>query len=179
MSPMRASKSSSRKAIPAIIAEVGTDQSRVTIGAVEIRPNFPHTVPGAAKFSLIGRDSSEDVMRALAEACRGRLDDVANASGLVLEMIEHSWLSPKACHPEIIETFRYHAERLGLATRLMPSGAGHDTQFMGGLTKAGLIFVPSIRGISHSPEENTDWTDIEAGANLLLHAIMDLSACAN
>jgi acetylornithine deacetylase/succinyl-diaminopimelate desuccinylase-like protein len=118
-------------------------------------------------------------MSALAEACRGRLDDVANASGLVLEIVEHSWLSPKACHPEIIETFRHHAERLGLATRLMPSGAGHDTQFMGDLTKAGLIFVPSIRGISHSPEENSDWTDIEAGANLLLHAIMDLSACAD
>jgi N-carbamoyl-L-amino-acid hydrolase len=111
----------------------------------------------------------QDVMRALAEACRGRLHRVANATGLELEMVEHSWLNPKACHPEIIETFR--------ATRLMPSGAGHDTQFMADLTKAGLIFVPRIGGISHSPQENTDWSDIEAGANLLLHAIMDLSGC--
>jgi hydantoinase/carbamoylase family amidase len=166
------------KTIPTIVAEVGTDQSRITIGALEIRPNFPHTVPGNAQFSLIGRDSSEEVMSALAEACRARLRDVTNACGLALETVEHSWLNPKACHPEIVETFRRHAARLGLAAMLMPSGAGHDTQFMADLTKAGLIFVPSIRGISHSPEESTDWADIEAGANLLLHSIMDLSGCS-
>ena len=56
----------------------------------------------------------------------------------------------------------------------MPSGAGHDTQNMALLAPAGMIFVPSRDGISHAPEEFTEWQDIEKGANVLLHSIVKL-----
>jgi len=161
--------------IPQLIAEVGTEQSRVTIGAVTLVPNFPHTVPGEAVFSLIGRDTSLAVMRALAGAGRRRLEAVAAKAGLGLDIEEQSWLDPKPCHPDIVAAFRRQAERLGLGYRLMSSGAGHDTQFMAELTRAGLIFVPSIGGVSHAPDEDTAWVDIEAGANLLLHTLLDLA----
>ncbi len=161
--------------IPAIIAETGTDQSRVTIGSVEIEPNHPHTIPGKAIFSLIGRDTSLDVMKAIAHAARQHLEEVAGSGGLDLTIEEQSWLDPKPCDPGIVTTFRRQAEKLGLPHRVMPSGAGHDTQFMAELTRAGLIFVPSIGGVSHAPEEDTAWPDIEAGANLLLHTLVDLA----
>ncbi|WP_291749579.1 Zn-dependent hydrolase [Bauldia sp.] len=162
--------------IPAIIAGAGTDQSRVTIGAVELKPNHPHTIPGEAVFTLIGRDISPDVMRALADASRRTLEAVAARFGLGLAIDEQSWLDPKPCDREVIAAFARQAERLGLAYKVMPSGAGHDTQFMADLTRAGLIFVPSIGGISHAPEEETAWSDIEAGVNLLLNTITDLAA---
>jgi len=161
--------------IPELIAEVGTEQSRVTIGAVTLVPNFPHTVPGEAVFSLIGRDTSLAVMRALAGAGRRRLEAVAAKAGLGLDIEEQSWLDPKPCHPDIVAAIRRQAERLGLGYRLISSGAGHDTQFMAELTRAGLIFVPSIGGVSHAPDEDTAWADIEAGANLLLHTLLDLA----
>lgn len=161
--------------IPEIIDRSGTTQSRLTVGRVELEPNFPHTVPGAAEFSLIGRDVDEAVMQALAEACRAALMRAAENHGLVLETREISWLAPKRCHPEVIAAFRAQAERLGIGTLTMPSGAGHDTQLMSEITRAGMIFVPSIGGVSHAPQERTDWADIETGSNLLLHTILALA----
>jgi N-carbamoyl-L-amino-acid hydrolase len=57
----------------------------------------------------------------------------------------------------------------------MPSGAGHDAQTFSRHCPAGLIFVPSIGGISHSPNEDTEWSDVEQGANLLARAIADFA----
>jgi N-carbamoyl-L-amino-acid hydrolase len=56
----------------------------------------------------------------------------------------------------------------------MPSGAGHDAQMMAQLAPMGMIFVPSVGGISHSPKELTSWTDCANGANVLLHAVLAL-----
>ena len=164
--------------IPETIAEVGTDQSRVTIGSVALRPNHPHTIPGEAVFTLIGRDTDRDVMVRLAERAREVLGAIAGDAGLGLAIDEQSWLDPKPCDPGIVAAIRRQAEALGLRYRLMQSGAGHDTQFLAALTRAGLIFVPSIGGISHAPEEDTRWADIETGANLLLHTLLDVAGRA-
>ena len=60
----------------------------------------------------------------------------------------------------------------------MPSGAGHDVQFFTALTRTGLIFVPSVGGVSHAPDEWTHWSDIERGAQLLCNCVLEL-ACAS
>lgn len=161
--------------IPEIIARVGTEQSRVTIGSVALSPNHPHAVPGEAVFTLIGRDTDRDVMLAIASEARRAIESSAAAGGLSVDVSEQSWLDPKPCDPDVVAAFERQAKRLGLPCLLMPSGAGHDTQFMADLTRAGLIFVPSIGGISHAPEERTAWCDVEAGANLLLNTLVDLA----
>jgi N-carbamoyl-L-amino-acid hydrolase len=56
----------------------------------------------------------------------------------------------------------------------MPSGAGHDAQMMAQISPMGMIFVPSIGGISHSPRELTSWDDCARGANILLGAVLEL-----
>jgi N-carbamoyl-L-amino-acid hydrolase len=66
------------------------------------------------------------------------------------------------------------AAELGLSHREMPSGAGHDAQSMARLGPAGMIFVPSVGGISHSPEEFTHPQDVVGGANVLLGALLRL-----
>ena len=162
-------------AIPAIIERSGTPATRLTVGKVELSPNFPHTVPGRADFVLIGRDLDAAVMTALAEDCRARLQDAARDHGLELSVREASWLAPTPCDREIVAAFRRQARRLGIDAPLMPSGAGHDTQVMAGLTRAGMIFVPSRQGVSHAPEEHTDWAHVETGCNLLLHTMLDLA----
>ena len=60
----------------------------------------------------------------------------------------------------------------------MPSGAGHDAQQMQSICPSGMIFIPSHKGISHSPEEFTEWHQVEAGAQLLLNALVRLAASA-
>ena len=66
------------------------------------------------------------------------------------------------------------AAELGYEYLLMSSGAGHDAQVMALHTDAGMIFVPSIRGRSHCPEENSRWDDIEKGTKLLLTSLLKL-----
>jgi N-carbamoyl-L-amino-acid hydrolase len=67
------------------------------------------------------------------------------------------------------------ARDLGLKTHWMNSGAGHDAQVIAKIAPAGMIFVPSRQGRSHSPAEHTDWDQIENGANVLLHSLLRLA----
>jgi N-carbamoyl-L-amino-acid hydrolase len=161
--------------IPRIIEEEGTDKSRITIGHVALKPGFPHTVPGEVDFTIVGRDLDEEVMQALANACRRVLSSIARRHKLKFEYEEMSWLKPAYCDEGIIGLIEKKAKDLDYSYRIMPSGAGHDVQFFCGHTKAGLIFVPSVGGVSHAPDEWTHWSDIERGAQLLLECVMELA----
>ena len=68
------------------------------------------------------------------------------------------------------------ADRLGLDARRLPSGAGHDAQMIAALCPMGMIFVPSVGGISHSPRELTSWDDCARGAQVLLQTVLALDA---
>jgi N-carbamoyl-L-amino-acid hydrolase len=161
--------------IPRIIAENGTERSRLTVGKVELKPGSPHTIPGEAIFTLVGRDSSARIMQELCDICRRALSAIARRHNLMFEYEQVSWLDPRGCSPEIVELFERHAEDAQLSYKRMPSGAGHDTQFFVSFTQAGMIFVPSVGGVSHAPDEWTHWKDVEAGANLLLSAALELA----
>ncbi|MCT8974206.1 Zn-dependent hydrolase [Microbaculum marinisediminis] len=158
-------------AIPAILAHVGGPDTRLTVGKVALDPNFPHSIAGAAVFSVIGRDVDEAVMRDLAGACRAEILEAADRNGLGSDIAEQSWLPPTRLHDEVAGRLIEIARRSGLEARMMASGAGHDVQTFAHHCPAGLIFVPSIGGISHAPAEWTDWADIERGANVLTRAI--------
>ncbi len=162
--------------IARIIDEEGTDKSRLTIGSVELKPGFAHTVPGQAEFTLVGRDMSEEVMHNLASACRKVLSAIARKHKLMFEYEEMSWLSPQPCHPDMIALLERHSHNLGYKTMLMPSGAGHDAQFFSDITPTGLIFIPSVGGISHAPDEWSHWHDVEKGCNVLLNAALELTS---
>lgn len=162
-------------AIPELIAASGTDQSRITIGKVELQPNFPHTIPGRAEFSVLIRDTDASIMQGLERGFHRILHAAARAHGLCLSITETSRLAPVALDPGIADLLAEEAGRLGMSALAMPSGAGHDAQTMQALCPAGLIFVPSRGGISHAPEEWTEWEDACAGARLLLAAMVRLA----
>lgn len=161
--------------IPRIIAEEGSDKSRLTVGKVDLKPGHAHTVPGEVEFTLVGRDTDPQVMQALADSCRKVLSAIARNHKLMFEFEQMSWLDPQPMSDDIIELVRQQAETLGYAFEQMPSGAGHDAQHMAKITQAGMIFVPSVNGVSHAPDEWTHWQDIEKGANLLLHSLLALA----
>jgi N-carbamoyl-L-amino-acid hydrolase len=162
--------------IPDLIKDHGTDQSRVTIGHAELSPNHPHTIPGRAAFSVILRDTSEEVMQSLRSGFLESAEIVARRHRLKLRSEERSWLSPVDLDSALADRLAALAEQHGLSARRMPSGAGHDAQTMQAFCPAGLIFVPSRAGISHAPEEHSNWEDIEQGANLMLQALIELAS---
>jgi N-carbamoyl-L-amino-acid hydrolase len=165
--------------IPRIIEEDGTDRSRLTVGKVELKPGSPHTIPGEALFTLVGRDSDEGVMENLANSCRKSLSAIARRHKLKFEYEQISWLKPMNCDAGVVEMLEQQSADLGYSYLRMPSGAGHDTQFLTEITRAGLLFVPSVGGVSHSPDEWTHWHDIECGANVLLNAAVKLASEVN
>ncbi|WP_417690860.1 Zn-dependent hydrolase [Pseudidiomarina sp.] len=158
--------------IERIIAENGTDKTRITVGKVELKPGNPHTVPGEAIFTIVGRDMDEDVMKEVANACRKALSAIARKHRLMFEYEQASWLAPKPCSTKLTKVIEEQVKALGYSYQRMPSGAGHDTQFLSEITDAGLIFIPSVGGVSHAPDEWSHWHDIEAGTNVLLHSVM-------
>lgn len=162
-----------------IIDENGTDKSRLTIGRVELKPGYAHTIPGEVDFTLVGRDLDEGVMLALAEACRKVLSSIARRHKLMFEYEERSWLSPQDCDKSVISYFEESTRQLGLDYKIMPSGAGHDVQFFSKVMPAGMIFVPSVNGVSHAPDEWTQWQDVENGANVLLNTLLKIAAKEN
>jgi N-carbamoyl-L-amino-acid hydrolase len=162
-------------AIPAIMEEAAGPESRLTIGKVELSPNFPHSIAGEAVFSIIGRDIEEIRMEALAASCRAEIERTAAAHGLGVQIVQQSWLRPAPLDRHVADRLAAIAKSSGVATCIMPSGGGHDAQTFARHLPAGLIFVPSAGGISHSPDEHTEWRDIEQGANLLARAIADFA----
>ncbi|MCB0609264.1 MAG: Zn-dependent hydrolase [Lewinellaceae bacterium] len=158
-----------------IISEEGTDKSRLTIGKVDLKPGYAHTIPGEVDFTLVGRDLDEEVMHRLADTCRKVLSSIARKHRLHFDYEERSWLSPQPCNETVMKHFEESARNLGLDYMVMPSGAGHDVQFFARKVPAGMVFVPSVGGVSHAPDEWTHWDDVENGANVLLNTVVSLA----
>ena len=159
--------------IPRVLDENGTEHSRATIGKVELLPGFPHTIPGQVDFTLVVRDTSSKVLDELQDAFRKALSAIARRMSLMFEFDIITRMEPVQMSTEIQKIIEANANKMKLDYQYMPSGAGHDAQFMTKVAHSGLIFVPSKDGQSHSPSEWTDLADIEVGANLLLNSILE------
>ncbi len=162
--------------IDRILEEHGGPRSVATIGRVELIPGAANVVPGEARFALEMRDTDPQVLLDLADAFRRTLSVIARRRELMFEFDVVSRIAPVACDPLVIETVSTVAEALGLSLRRMPSGAAHDTQQLARMVPAGMVFVPSKEGRSHSAAEWTAWADIEAGANVLLNTLYRLAS---
>lgn len=161
--------------IPRILEEDGGTRSVATIGRVELVPGAANVVPGRAEFSLEVRDTDPAVLERLGLAFRRALSAIARRRDLMFEFDVLSALEPVKCDPLVMHAIAEAAKRLGAGHMTLPSGAAHDTQMLAGLTRAGMIFVPSREGRSHSPAEWTAWEDIETGANVALNALYALA----
>ncbi len=143
-----------------------------TVGHIEVTPNVRNVVPGLVKHSLELRDLSAEKIARLADEIRQRAQEIARRTRteITITKIEHD--PPAVATPEIQQKIETAARELGLRTMRLPSGAGHDAQMMARLGPMGMIFVPSVGGISHSPKELTRWEDCANGANVLLRTIL-------
>ena len=143
-----------------------------TTGYLENSPNVTNAVPGRVRLTAELRDISADRLDAAEAALRKECARVAAASGCAVEVGISSRSRPVATSPDLRWVIREAAESLGLAHLTMPSGAGHDAQIVADLAPIGMIFVPSKRGISHAPTEDTAPGDLIQGANVLLHSVL-------
>ena len=103
------------------------------------------------------------------------LHEMAEKIGLTVSINPLSAIQATPCSPEIVQQISDIAEKQKLDYLVMPSGAAHDSQNMAKITPTSMIFVPSIGGVSHSPDEATSLQDIEKGTNLLKSVLLELA----
>jgi N-carbamoyl-L-amino-acid hydrolase len=147
-----------------------------TVGKLEVHPNAANVIPGEVTFTIELRDLSPDKLKRLETTIQARAGQIAKDTGTRLSITPSSYNPPAAASPFAQEAIERAAETLSLKSTRLPSGAGHDAQMMAQLAPMGMIFVPSIGGISHSPKELTSWDDCTRGANVLLNAILALDS---
>lgn len=147
-----------------------------TVGRFEIEPNAPNVIPGRAQFTIELRDLSLEKLAAIVTEIRARAQAIAASTRTTITIEPLSRNPPAIASPDVQRAIERAADGLGLAHARLPSGAGHDAQMMAQLGPMGMIFVPSVGGISHSPRELTRWGDCANGANALVRAILEMDA---
>lgn len=145
-----------------------------TVGKIDISPNAPNVVPGAATIIIELRDLSAEKLKTIADEIRARATEIATATKTRIEIVPASSNPPALADTRVQDLVERAAADLKLSSARLPSGAGHDAQMMAQLAPMGMIFVPSIGGISHSPKELTSWQDCANGGNVLLRAVLAL-----
>ncbi|WP_328536608.1 Zn-dependent hydrolase [Streptomyces sp. NBC_00344] len=143
-----------------------------TVGRLEAHPNTPNTIAGAVRMTVDLRDT--DVWRAAAaeEALRYALRVIAESTGTRIEVVAETRSDPVSTSRTLQRAIENSADELGLPSEVLSSGAGHDAQMVADIAPIGMIFVPSIGGISHVPEEDTAAVDLVDGARVLLRTVL-------
>ena len=145
-----------------------------TVGRLEVTPNSPNVVPGSVRLTVELRDLSAEKLGRLTQQIRRRAAEIEKETKTSIEFTSSSHRAAANAALEVQRAIERSAGQLGLATQRMPSGAGHDAQMMERLSPMGMIFVPSVRGISHSPLELTRWDDCARGADVLLGSVLEM-----
>jgi N-carbamoyl-L-amino-acid hydrolase len=145
-----------------------------TVGRIEVSPNSANVIPGLVHMSVELRDLSRQTLAAMIDDIRARAKEIERVTQTSIAFKTLATAEPAHATPEVQTAIERAAAALELPSSRLPSGAGHDAQMMARLGPMGMIFVPSVGGISHSPKELTDWDDCVNGANVLLHAILEM-----
>jgi N-carbamoyl-L-amino-acid hydrolase len=144
-----------------------------TVGKIRAEPGAPNVIPGRVVMSLEIRDLAAEKIQTVYESIRAEAERIATARQTPIAFKELSVASePAPTDERMRRIIAAAATSLGLSHRLMPSGAGHDAQDMTHIAPTGMIFVPSVDGVSHSPKEYTSPADIANGANVLLRTVL-------
>ena len=154
-------------------AESGT--AVATVGKITARPGAANIIAREVEFNVDIRDAYDSSVTMLAGNLHILVERIAQKYGLEGESIRIAKSQAVALDREIVDMIQSVSQSLGISCMRVNSGAVHDTGMMAGVSRAGMIFVPSIDGASHCPEEDTKASDIENGVNVLIEIIKRLA----
>jgi len=146
---------------------------RGTVGMVQVFPNSRNVIPGEVKFSMDLRNVNEELLNTMHNDILAFIDKTRSESGLKISVERVSYYPPCPFHPDCVDAVRKATAKLGYSTMDVVSGAGHDAIYAARVAPAGMIFVPCKDGISHNEIEDAKSEHLEAGCNVLLHAMLE------
>jgi allantoate deiminase len=146
-----------------------------TVGTIAVEPSQVNVVPGLARFTVDTRHADparrSELITLIGDACK----KIATERGLAVETKTLRDRAPVTLSPRIVAVLRRASIAAGIEPREMTSGAGHDAQVLTVAANAGMLFVPSIGGRSHCPEEATTAEDVVLGTRVLATALRELA----
>jgi beta-ureidopropionase / N-carbamoyl-L-amino-acid hydrolase len=146
-----------------------------TVGRIKAEPGAPNVIPGKVVMSLEIRDLSSEKIQMVYDKIQAEAKKIEQESGTKIQFNALDTTAVPALSDERIrKLIAEAAQELGFSYKLMPSGAGHDAQDIARIAPMGMIFVPSVSGISHSPKEFTRTDDMANGAAVLLRTILKI-----
>ena len=156
------------------IAIEPSDDRVATVGYLNVFPNAPNTIAGKVELRIDLRDLSQANLEQMVTTIKAELKTIANNTRTTIELQQTLHILPTTSSAMIMRTIDEVSQALGLEVLELPSRAGHDAQEIGRIADMGMIFVPSLCGISHSEEEYTSIEDCDRGANVLLQTFLKL-----
>src|SRR2546422_346238 len=158
------------QAVEAIARSLGKP-AVATVGKLEVEPDQVNVVPGKVIFTVDLRHSDLGGRRALEERVRSLCGTISQERRLGLAIRTLQQKPPVAMHPDVRALLAGAAQQCGVQAAEMVSGAGHDAQILAARCKVGMLFVPSVGGRSHCPEEATRPEHLELGTTVLTKAL--------
>jgi N-carbamoyl-L-amino-acid hydrolase len=147
-----------------------------TVGSISLHPNLTNVIAARARVTVDLRNTDDALLQHAEQQLAEFLAQLARDEGVKIETHSLARFAPVVFDKNIAQLVARTAQRLGHSCRPMTSGAGHDAQMIARIAPTAMIFVPSIRGISHNPAEDTRPEHLAAGADVLLHTLLELSA---
>ena len=160
------------------IADRYPPYGRGTVGMVQVFPNSRNVIPGQVKFSIDLRNVSAELLDTMHAEIVAHVEGMRAATGLAIALERVSCFPPCPFHPDCVGAVRAATAQLGYSTMDVVSGAGHDAIYVARRAPAGMIFVPCKDGISHNEIEDAQPGHLEAGCNVLLHAMLERAGLA-
>jgi hydantoinase/carbamoylase family amidase len=152
------------------------DRGVGTAGRIEVLPGATNVVPGLATLWLELRSIDAEWLSQRAAELEALVTAVGRRRGVVCQLDEVSRDEPTPLHAGVSEVLAGAARRTGLQHMVLASGAEHDTRHMAAIAPAGMLFVPSQKGLSHAPGEWTDPAHLSEGTAALTSALVGLDA---
>ena len=155
-----------------LIALAHQPHGRATVGYLQVKPNSINVVPGEVTFSVDIRHAEDSGLDAMEASLRDALARIGAETGVEVAISDVSRFAPTAFDAGMVGRVREAVIGLGLSHMDIVSGAGHDAVYLAKIAPTAMIFVPCEGGISHNEVENAQPADLEAGCNVLLHAVL-------
>jgi N-carbamoyl-L-amino-acid hydrolase len=153
---------------------IGANQ-KGTVGRIELYPNLVNVIAERAVLTVDLRNTDGPRLHQAEQQLTAFLDRLAAQERVAISTRSLARFEPVQFPAAMVSLVEATARDLGLSCRRLPSGAGHDAQMMARLCPASMIFVPSIGGLSHNVREDTKPVHLQAGAAVLMHAVLRLS----
>jgi len=150
------------------------EETVATVGKLQVFPNGANVIPSKVVFTVDIRSKSLDKLQQVVEQTKACIQLQAG-EGITFSVEQPLMVEPTRLDEGIHEQLTKHSKSLGLSYRTMVSGAGHDAMMFAGITRVGLVFVPSKDGLSHHPDEWTDYAQIQKGVDVVFYTVKEIT----